>query len=883
MGLTPLEYLDCFLDSPAFRENLQTYEKELDTNSAQVKNLTKECRRLIQATEEFSKVQESFAHTMKSFKFEIIGETQTQDEIMITESLKLFADVLLNIEEQRRIMLSTISARMLDTLEKFRKEHMQVAKDEKKRFERISEKYYNSLEKYLGTSAKKKDVQAMHEFDSALFKDQAAFQQTSFTYACQLQDVHAAKQYELVEPILGYMGDVTTFLHQAYDTALSTRHQLEKAQHRIQLLRDTHIEEQQKAYELKAKIIEEGKQGLLHHPQYIKQGFLMVQERRIGGLTHSWIRYFCQFSKSDDVQFLRLIPIGQYNKPEFYQVKQCVRCKTDEVDRRFCIEVEIYMNRNENVTKKYFMQAMSQGDMKEWLEVMEGREPMYATMPAPKVSAVKMLSEVGYKFVCKCVWALEKRGLTEEGIYRKPGILSKATKLMKECVERGKLEKISLEDECEYDNKTVASAIKFYFSKQITDPLMTHTLYDSLIGAAKVTDYDDRVTAITNLVKKLPQINHTVLCFFINHLSNVALHSNYNLMQASNLGVVFGPTLLRPEVETVASIKDIKYQNIIVEIMIDEKDRIFRESPPVERRPPPQQPVVQDNSSYDSLEPATTATSSTTTATIIATSSELTQSTSADNIPNLEVSSKPVPPHSPGSLHKRRDTSATPQSDDVGGRQPYAIPPRRIAPRPPPHTKKPFLKSSTTDSLPNNKNAASPTTEKYPPVFRRSPPPTPTTENSKTLPNSQPDEKKQFDNKEEKKEVPDNRTVGHMRPRAVTAAVTKKPFINPNSPRLSDKKRNLSDNTMSKSEEHLDKNDNRFANQAEGDAPPIPWRTGRRARTLYDCDSDDPNELSFKKGQILMEVTPSDEPGWLKATLDNHTGLVPENYVELLS
>jgi len=51
MGLTPLEYLDCFLDSPAFRENLLVYEKELETNSAQVKNLTRECRRLIQATE----------------------------------------------------------------------------------------------------------------------------------------------------------------------------------------------------------------------------------------------------------------------------------------------------------------------------------------------------------------------------------------------------------------------------------------------------------------------------------------------------------------------------------------------------------------------------------------------------------------------------------------------------------------------------------------------------------------------------------------------------------------------------------------------------------------------------------------------------------------
>ena len=32
---------------------------------------------------EFSKVQQSFAHSMKNFKFEIIGETQTQEEMMI--------------------------------------------------------------------------------------------------------------------------------------------------------------------------------------------------------------------------------------------------------------------------------------------------------------------------------------------------------------------------------------------------------------------------------------------------------------------------------------------------------------------------------------------------------------------------------------------------------------------------------------------------------------------------------------------------------------------------------------------------------------------------------------------------------------------------------
>lgn len=49
----------------------------------------------------------------------------------------------------------------------------------------------------------------------------------------------------------------------------------------------------------------------------------------------------------------------------------------------------------------------------------------------------------------------------------------------------------------------------------------------------------------------------------------VASNSEKNLMTVSNLGVCFGPTLLRPEVETVAAIIDIKFYNIVVEILIE--------------------------------------------------------------------------------------------------------------------------------------------------------------------------------------------------------------------------------------------------------------------------------------------------------------------------
>lgn len=49
----------------------------------------------------------------------------------------------------------------------------------------------------------------------------------------------------------------------------------------------------------------------------------------------------------------------------------------------------------------------------------------------------------------------------------------------------------------------------------------------------------------------------------------MAAHCDKNLMTISNIGVCFGPTLLRPEEETVATIMDIKFCNVVVEILIE--------------------------------------------------------------------------------------------------------------------------------------------------------------------------------------------------------------------------------------------------------------------------------------------------------------------------
>lgn len=45
-------------------------------------------------------------------------------------------------------------------------------------------------------------------------------------------------------------------------------------------------------------------------------------------------------------------------------------------------------------------------------------------------------------------------------------------------------------------------------------------------------------------------------------------------MTVSNLGVIFGPTLMRSQEETVAAMMNIKFQNIVVEILIENFNKV---------------------------------------------------------------------------------------------------------------------------------------------------------------------------------------------------------------------------------------------------------------------------------------------------------------------
>ena len=68
MGLLPLEFSDCMLDSPYFRENLKAHEKQMEQTYADLKTIRKEIQDVVDAAKALSKAKRSLASSLSTFQ-----------------------------------------------------------------------------------------------------------------------------------------------------------------------------------------------------------------------------------------------------------------------------------------------------------------------------------------------------------------------------------------------------------------------------------------------------------------------------------------------------------------------------------------------------------------------------------------------------------------------------------------------------------------------------------------------------------------------------------------------------------------------------------------------------------------------------------------------
>ncbi|XP_070117649.1 rho GTPase-activating protein 10 isoform X2 [Equus przewalskii] len=554
MGLQPLEFSDCYLDSPWFRERIRAHEAELERTNKFIKELIKDGKNLIAATKSLSAAQRKFAHSLRDFKFEFIGDAETDDERCIDASLREFSNFLKNLEEQREIM------------------------EEKKKFDKETEKNYSLIDKHLNLSAKKKDSH-LQEADIQVEQNRQHFYELSLEYVCKLQEIQERKKFEFVEPMLSFFQGMFTFYHQGHELAKDFNHYKMELQINIQNTRNRFEGTRSEVEELMNKIRQNPKDHK-RASQFTAEGYLYVQEKRPAPFGSSWVKHYCMYRKA--AKKFNIIPFehrsgGKLGDGEVFYLKECTKRHTDSIDRRFCFDVEAADRPGVSLT----MQAFSEEERKQWLEALGGKEALFhsfnrAIVPRPEGSA--QLDKMGFTILRKCISAVETRGINDQGLYRVVGVSSKVQRLLSMLMDVKTCNEVDLENSIDWEVKTITSALKQYL-RSLPEPLMTYELHGDFIVPAKSGSPESRVNAIHFLVHKLPEKNKEMLDILVKHLTNVSNHSKQNLMTVANLGVVFGPTLMRPQEETVAAIMDLKFQNIVVEILIENHEKIFRTLP----------------------------------------------------------------------------------------------------------------------------------------------------------------------------------------------------------------------------------------------------------------------------------------------------------------
>lgn len=176
-------------------------------------------------------------------------------------------------------------------------------------------------------------------------------------------------------------------------------------------------------------------------------------------------------------------------------------------------------------------------------------------------------------FVEKCVRAVEKRGLDIDGLYRVSGNLAVIQKLRY----KADHEELDLEDGQWEDVHVITGALKLFF-RELPEPLFPYSHFNDFITAIRIPDYKTKLSHIYKLVKSLPPVNHDTMQLLFGHLQRVIQFGEDNRMTVQNVAIVFGPTLLRPETETANITMHMVFQNQIVELILNEYNRIFHSS-----------------------------------------------------------------------------------------------------------------------------------------------------------------------------------------------------------------------------------------------------------------------------------------------------------------
>ncbi|XP_069111743.1 rho GTPase-activating protein 12-like isoform X3 [Argopecten irradians] len=176
------------------------------------------------------------------------------------------------------------------------------------------------------------------------------------------------------------------------------------------------------------------------------------------------------------------------------------------------------------------------------------------------------------KFVQRCVAAIEKRGLDQDGLYRISGNMAQITKL-RSMLNMDRFD-YDLDNTELWDIHVLAGSLKLFF-RELKEPLFVYAQFDKFILAIAKKTRSEKLKHLKEQVNALPKYNYETLKFLCAHLLRVADKESVNKMSFHNLAIVFGPTLMWKEMDT-NFMAHMVMQSQIVEFILLEYKNIFK-------------------------------------------------------------------------------------------------------------------------------------------------------------------------------------------------------------------------------------------------------------------------------------------------------------------
>ncbi|KAI9323322.1 Rho GTPase activation protein [Dichotomocladium elegans] len=148
--------------------------------------------------------------------------------------------------------------------------------------------------------------------------------------------------------------------------------------------------------------------------------------------------------------------------------------------------------------------------------------------------------------VAKCGSFLKAHALHIEGVFRKPGGMKRVAAL--QTIFDDPRESYGLHlNWLGYSVHDAANLLCRYLQR-LPEPVIPHSFYEGFRDVMSDRYYHEtkhRIQAFQDLIKRLPIPHQHLLLYLLDLLSLFASHEDENRMGATNLAVVFGPTILR--------------------------------------------------------------------------------------------------------------------------------------------------------------------------------------------------------------------------------------------------------------------------------------------------------------------------------------------------